>query len=121
MSFCLHSMLRALRTSQKPFPCRTSPYKSEERALPSYYRGTKYSIADMQGFLRDAGWPENLIVTMGAIGQAESSGYSGALADYRDHHPPEYSVGCWQINLLAHDYTEAQMSDPLANAQAALE
>ncbi len=90
--------------------------------MPSYYRGTKYSIGDLQGFLRAAGWPEDLIVTMAAIGMAESSGWSGAVADYRDHHPPEYSVGLWQINLLAHrNYTEADMSDPLQNAQAAIE
>jgi lysozyme-like protein len=85
--------------------------------MGSYYRGTKYSIADMQSFLRAAGWPEDLIVLMAAVGQAESSGWSGAVNDNRPH---EYSVGLWQINLLVHSYNEAQMSDPIANAQAAL-
>jgi hypothetical protein len=32
---------------------------------------------------------------------------------------PEHSVGLWQININAHpQYTEAQMKDPLQNAQA---
>jgi hypothetical protein len=86
--------------------------------MPSYYRGTKYSIAQMQSILRTAGWPEDLIPLLAAIGQAESSGFAGAVNDSR---PREYSVGLWQINLLAHsEYNEAQMSDPLANAAAAL-
>ena len=33
----------------------------------------------------------------------------------------EYSVGLWQINLLAHrEYTQSQMEDPVQNARAAL-
>lgn len=86
--------------------------------MSSRYGGQKLSQAQMQSALRAAGWPDSLIVTMGAIGQAESSGWTGAVNDNR---PREYSVGVWQINLLAHpQYSEAQMNDPAQNAAAAL-
>jgi hypothetical protein len=73
----------------------------------------------MQSFLRQAGWPESLIVTMGAIGQAESSGNSTA---HNDANPGrERSYGLWQVNINAHpEYSREQLFDPLFNAQAAL-
>jgi hypothetical protein len=55
---------------------------------------------------------------MSAIGMAESSGRTNALNNRPGR---EYSVGLWQINLLAHrEYTRPQMEDPLQNARAAL-
>lgn len=70
--------------------------------------------------------------TAAAIAQAESGGNPDAIANtaypskpgYRPPPPGalrEYSVGLWQINLLAHpQYTEAQMLDPAQNAKAAV-
>ena len=71
----------------------------------------------LQQVLRQAGWPEDLVPVMSAIGMAESSGRTTAI----NNRPGRgYSVGLWQINLLAHrEYTAAQMQDPLANARAA--
>ena len=80
-----------------------------------------YSLVQMQSLLRQAGWPEKLIVTMAAIGMAESSGrecVTGRLAKN------EYSVGLWQINInpaLKRPWTEKQLCDPLFNAKAAFE
>jgi hypothetical protein len=73
---------------------------------------------DLPGLLRGAGFSEDLIPTMTAIGQAESSGRSNAL----NSTPKEHSVGLWQINLKAHpEYSEEQMRDPQQNARAALD
>jgi hypothetical protein len=67
-----------------------------------------------------------------AIAQAESGGDStrinnSAYPNLPGYHKPgpgaqpEYSVGLWQINLLAHpQYTAAQMLLPLSNAHAAV-
>jgi hypothetical protein len=72
----------------------------------------------LQQVLRQAGWPEDLVPVMSAIGMAESSGRTTAINNRPGR---EYSVGLWQINLLAHrEYTAAQMQDPLASARAAL-
>ena len=72
----------------------------------------------LQQILSQAGWPQDLIPIMSAIGMAESSGRTTALNNRPGR---EYSVGIWQINLLAHrEYTAAQMQDPLQNARAAL-
>lgn len=77
-----------------------------------------YSVAQLQGFLRTAGWPEDKIVIMAAIGMAESGGQDSALNPRGEH-----SVGLWQINLNAHGNrfgTESQLHDPVTNARAAL-
>lgn len=80
-----------------------------------------YSVTtarQLQDYLRAAGWPENLVVTMAAIGLAESSGNPNAV----NWTSREHSVGLWQINLNAHpQYTDAQMRDPVQNARAALD
>jgi hypothetical protein len=77
-----------------------------------------YTIQQLQQILRQAGWSENLIPIMSAIGMAESSGRSNAL---NNRAGSEYSVGIWQINLLAHrEYSRPQMEDALQNARAAL-
>ena len=74
--------------------------------------------SQLQQILRQAGWPEDLIPLMAAIGMAESSGRTDALNNRPGR---EYSVGLWQINLLAHrEYTRPQMEDPVQNARAAL-
>jgi Lysozyme like domain len=81
----------------------------------------------------NAGGPTADSDTAAAVAQAESGGNSTAIdnTEYPNrpgyHAPPagalpEFSVGLWQINLLAHpSYTEAQMLDPIQNAKAALE
>ncbi len=80
-----------------------------------------YSLAQMQSLLRQAGWPENLIVTMAAIGMAESSGRECIIGTIA---PGEYSVGLFQINIgsgLKRPYTKEQLCDPLFNAKVALQ
>ena len=80
-----------------------------------------YSLAQMQSLLRQAGWPENLIVTMAAIGMAESSGRECIVGTIANN---EYSVGLWQINIgsgLKRPWTKAQLCDPLFNAKVALQ
>jgi hypothetical protein len=76
-----------------------------------------YSIQQLQQILHPAGWPEDKIPIMSAIGMAESSGRINALNNRPGR---EYSVGIWQINLLAHpQYSRPQMENPLRNARAA--
>jgi hypothetical protein len=70
--------------------------------------------------------------TAAAIAQAESGGRTDAIANtaYPNrpgyHAPPpgalkEYSVGLWQINMLAHpQYTEASLLTAAGNAKAAV-
>lgn len=80
-----------------------------------------YSLAQMQSLLRQAGWPENLIVTMAAIGMAESSGRECVVGRLANN---EVSVGLWQINIspsLRRPWTREQLCDPLFNAKAALQ
>lgn len=75
----------------------------------------------MQSLLRQAGWPESLIVTMAAIGMAESSGQSCRVGTLANN---EHSVGLWQINInpsLHRPWTQTQLCDPLFNAKAALQ
>lgn len=75
----------------------------------------------MQSLLRQAGWPENLIVTMAAIGMAESSGRECIVGTIANN---EYSVGLWQINInptLRRPWTKAQLCDPLFNAKVAFQ
>jgi hypothetical protein len=61
-----------------------------------------------------AGFPNPHLAA--AFAMAESQGYPNALK----RSSREYSVGLWQINLLAHpQYTHEQMADPYQNAAAA--
>jgi Lysozyme like domain len=79
--------------------------------------GTRYTIGDLKGFMQAAGCPADKVDAMAAIGMAESSGYSAAS----NITSREHSIGLWQINLNAHtQYTDAQMSDPMQNARAAV-
>ena len=86
-----------------------------------------YTLSQMQQILRQAGWPESLIVTMAAIGMAESSGNPRAHnATY-----PDDSYGLWQINMLGNlgpkrraQYglaSNSDLYDPLTNARIALD
>lgn len=84
----------------------------------------RYSIGQLQTILRQAGWPEELIVIMAAVGMAESSGNSEAINPGHGaggRRTREYSVGLWQINTLVHrNYTVGQLKDPITNAREAL-
>jgi hypothetical protein len=84
----------------------------------------KYSVGQLQGFLREAGFPENEIVRMAAIGMAESAGNSGAVNPGRGaggRRTNEYSVGLWQINTKVHKkYTVEELKNPQTNAKEAL-
>lgn len=86
-----------------------------------------YSLGQMQQVLRQAGWPESLIVTMAAIGMSESSG------NPRAHNPipPDNSYGLWQINMIGSlgparraRYglkSNEDLYDPITNARVALD
>jgi Transglycosylase SLT domain. len=86
-----------------------------------------YSLAQMQGLLRQAGWPENLIVTMAAVGMAESSGNPQA----HNTTSPDDSYGLWQINMIGSlgparraRYglkSNTDLYNPLLNAKIALD
>lgn len=85
------------------------------------------SFAQMQQYLRAAGWPESLIVTMAAIGMAESSGNPRA----HNPTPPDDSYGVWQINMIGNLGPQRRalyglkantdLYDPLVNARIALD
>lgn len=80
-----------------------------------------YSIGQIQSLLRQVGFPENLIVTMAAIGIAESSGNSNAVNDGSGTKSIEYSVGLFQINTRVHkNYSIEQLKNPEINAKEAL-
>lgn len=80
-----------------------------------------YSLTQMQSLLRQAGWPESLIVTIAAIGMAESSGNACIVGTMANN---ERSIGLWQINInptLRRPWTKEQLCDPLFNAKIALQ
>jgi Lysozyme like domain len=93
---------------------------------------TVYVYAELAGLWIEAGGPGADAATAAAIAEAESGGDSTkidntAYPNLPGYHPPgkhatpEYSIGLWQINLLAHpQYTVSQMLDPLENARAAV-
>lgn len=59
------------------------------------------------------GFPNPKLAT--AIAFAESGGVPGAVMQG----PREYSVGLWQINVMAHLYSPEDMKEPIKNAIAA--
>lgn len=79
-----------------------------------------------------AGGSEATADTAAAVAQAESGGNTAeilntARPDLAGYHPPapgnlpEYSVGLWQINELAHpQYTTTQLLTPVGNVNAAV-
>lgn len=81
--------------------------------------GIKLSAGQIQSLLRQAGWPENLVLTMSAIVLRESAGgWTGAVNACGSEH----SVGLAQINIapsLGRPWSESQLKDPLFNLQVA--
>lgn len=79
---------------------------------------TVYSQSQIYQLAISVGLRSQNALIASAIAMAESSGNSNAInpgssSDY------EYSVGLWQINLLAHpQYTVMQMQDATQNAKA---
>jgi hypothetical protein len=77
----------------------------------------KYTVGQLQDIARQGGWPEDLIVTIAAIGMGESSGDPNAR---NPNLARENSIGLWQVNRYAWpQYSEADLRDPIYNAQAA--
>jgi Lysozyme like domain len=93
---------------------------------------TTLSHNQLSLYWQQAGGPVSDGNVAAAIAQAESGGdpskiNNTAYPNLPNYHPPatgnqpEYSVGLWQINVVAHpNYTAANMLDPLKNAQAAV-
>jgi Lysozyme like domain len=79
--------------------------------LPGHQLTKEYVLA----LATQAGFPDPKLAA--AIAFAESGGVPGAIA----RSAVEYSVGLWQINLMAHPFTEAAMKDPRKNAAAAFQ
>lgn len=88
-----------------------------------------YSLAELQSMLRAAGFPENSIVRMAAIGIYESGGNPNAInggvwyTNSRGQRvfSDEYSVGLYQINTKAHkNYSVADLKIPAINLAEAL-
>jgi len=89
------------------------------------------SHSDLEALWTLAGGTQATADVAAAIAEAESGGNPSAIANTAypnlpGYHPPppgaqpEYSVGLWQINLLAHpQYTASQMLTPRLNAIAA--
>lgn len=78
---------------------------------------TILSQAQIAGLAQQVGLSGRAMQIASAVAMGESGGDTNALNP--GHGGSEYSVGLWQINLLAHpQYTEAQMKDPLQNAKA---
>ena len=83
--------------------------------------GTRYNLTQLQALLRQVGFPENQIAKMSAIGIYESGGCTDIINPGIAGYNPEYSVGLFQINTLAHkEYSVAQLQNPIINAQMAL-
>ena len=79
---------------------------------------TVYSQSQLYSLAVSVGLPSSNALIASAIAMAESSGDSNAI-NPGGNGDIEYSVGLWQINLLAHpQYTVSQMQDPTQNAKA---
>ena len=90
------------------------------------------SHSDLETLWTLAGGSQATADTAAAIAQAESGGNPAAILNTAfpnlpGYHPPakgnlpEYSVGLWQVNLVAHpQYTAAAMLTPRLNAIAAV-
>ena len=79
----------------------------------------RLSPAEIYKYCRMAGFSPDESVTMTAVSLAESSGNTGAHVT-PDAGTQEDSVGLFQINRLAHDWSHGvDLTDPLENAKAA--
>lgn len=73
------------------------------------------SLTQLQALASSVGFPDPNLAA--AVAMAESGGNPDILGDLT----LGTSVGLWQINLAAHpSYTQTELTDPTANAQAAL-
>jgi hypothetical protein len=102
--------------------------KTTSKTLPT----TKLSFAQLETLWVQAGGSKAVAPTMAAIALAESGGRVDAInntayPNLANYHPPapgnspEYSVGPWQVNTVAHkQYTPSAMLNPLQNAHAAV-
>jgi len=91
-----------------------------------------YTYAQLEALWTQHGGPAAEAPTAAAIALAESGGNPDAILNTAypgrpNYRPPssgaspEFSVGLWQVNLLAHpNYTEAQMLTPARAAAAAV-
>ena len=80
--------------------------------------GGNLSASDIAGYAENAGFDGPDLQVAVAVALAESSGNPSAVGDLT----LGVSVGLWQINLKAHpQYTQAQLTDPQANANAAFQ
>lgn len=89
-------------------------------------------FGELQDLWVEAGGDHGIADVAAAVALAESHGDPSAIDNsafrYRPgyHAPPpgadkEYSVGLWQINVLAHpSYSSSLLLEPLANAKAAI-
>lgn len=76
------------------------------------------SKSQVAGYAQSVGLSGNALTVATAIAMAESGGDTSAInpGSATDR---EYSVGLWQVNLLAHpQYNTIQMQDPAQNAKA---
>ena len=79
---------------------------------------TVYSQSQVYQLATSVGLPARNALIASAVAMAESSGDANAI-NRGSSIDTEYSVGLWQINLLAHpQYTVTQMQDPTQNAKA---
>ncbi len=76
----------------------------------------KLSIGGIQNLLRQAGWPEDLIVTAAAVFYFESA---GGNTEAHKVDSVERSYGLAQVNTNAWPYSPDQLYDPLFNLQVA--
>jgi hypothetical protein len=76
----------------------------------------KLSIGEIQDLLRQAGWPEDLIVTAAAVFYYESG---GGNTEAHKVDSIERSYGLAQVNTNAWPYSPDQLYDPLFNLQVA--
>lgn len=80
---------------------------------------TYYSQSQLYSLAMSVGLPSSAAQIAASIAMAESGGNTNAINPGNGVTDIEYSVGLWQINLLAHpQYTVAQMEDPTSNAKA---
>ena len=90
------------------------------------------TFADLEALWSLSGGSPGAASTAAAVALAESSGRTDAILNTAypslpGYHPPgsgalpEYSVGLWQINTLAHPtYSVSELLTPLGNAKAAV-
>lgn len=117
------------RTSYQGSAPRMSPVSARSSGRVTSSGGGRMTQGDIEGLLRQAGWPEGMISTMGAVAMAESGGDAGALND--NPGSGDLSYGLLQINMIDElgpdrmrryglkSYND--LKDPLTNLRVALQ